>query len=683
MHEQTLLAFFDKMDADGNGEVQYYELEVGLDTLSSRIPSYYTVALGIKEELVDLEDGLVTRAAWIRACDNAVIQAGESIGTLSSLLPHLARAVTALDRDKVLRRAQQRLLFGNSLVAPDLTRTKKRLIYGRSLDVPELGQEEFPKQRIEGVSTKKLEMAGLRRFEPCPEGYSFVDATLGSGAFARVFLVQSQATGELRAMKRIDRRAMMKNCNLTEEDVVRRIEHEFRHLQLTDHPHIVKLLDFGQDSRYSYFIMEAASGGDLKKLVDHAYSRLAKPGKGSADSTRKLTEAYVADVLEQTAHALHTLHLDGRIHMDVKLENLMLRSAELNRPDVVLIDLGFTENLPEYDGEVPMPAGTPHTMAPEVIETHLGKRPAGFDERCDLYSLGVVAFELLVGRPPYEPVYKGPPGPREVIDYEATLARIADVDLTTPLRQEAGRSQACLDLVRQLMAYRPEDRPSALECLRHDWLLKQGALRQARAARGAPTAQPLDANSAQWQCVLAQTRAASRVAEVQRAAAHLAARVPVSRLRRAEALLAAVGQQLCQKANREERAKILQDTLGVDEACARYVAPNVGAEGAHLEDFARACASLCAQREELLISRLFTALDAAGDRGLTLGEALGALERAAGGRLRRTDVAEWLGAAFPAVAGGSEEDAKLCREALERHFRAGGGARLVPAAGTE
>merc|ERR1719343_768312 len=124
-----------------------------------------------------------------------------------------------------------------------------------------------------------MERAGLRRFEACLEGYSIIDATLGAGAFARVFLVQNNTTGDMQAMKRIDRIKMQKTCKLSAEDVVCRIEHEFRHMQHTDHPHIIKLFEFRQDARYSYFVMEAANGGDLKSLVDRAYGRVWKRGK--------------------------------------------------------------------------------------------------------------------------------------------------------------------------------------------------------------------------------------------------------------------------------------------------------------------------------------------------------------------------------------------------------------------
>lgn len=234
---------------------------------------------------------------------------------------------------------------------------------------------------------------------------------------------------------------------------------------------------------------------------------------------RKLSEAYVANVLQQVLCALRSLHRDHRIHKDIKLDNLMLLRKE-GAPHVVLIDLGLAEKMPE-DGHGPVPAGTPGTMAT---------------------SLGVAAFELLVGHPPYATVHEG--GPSGPIHYRSTRAMMTNLGIRARL-VDAGRSEKVADLVELMLTIDPAQRPSALECLHHEWLLQHRELRRHRCLR-AEGRHSLSGASASLEEeikvgneVLTWKRAAiatsliefSRQSAGQRAAAYfLAAHMPVSQL---------------------------------------------------------------------------------------------------------------------------------------------------------
>jgi serine/threonine protein kinase len=72
-------------------------------------------------------------------------------------------------------------------------------------------------------------------------------------------------------MKRIDRQNMVDLLGLSKMAVHSMVENEFRQMRDEHHPHIVKLFEFLQDSRYSYFVMEVANGGDLRSLVQSTY----------------------------------------------------------------------------------------------------------------------------------------------------------------------------------------------------------------------------------------------------------------------------------------------------------------------------------------------------------------------------------------------------------------------------
>eukprot|EP00928_Gymnodinium_smaydae_P000583 TRINITY_DN1021_c0_g2_i1.p1 TRINITY_DN1021_c0_g2~~TRINITY_DN1021_c0_g2_i1.p1 ORF type:complete len:794 (-),score=172.65 TRINITY_DN1021_c0_g2_i1:87-2399(-) len=647
----------------GAGGVGRGELEVALDLSFSKVPGCYALVSELLEAIGDIEDqtAFVGAEDWRRACASALSDLAGDVFEAdgSELLPSLRAAVQKLSPERVRRKA------------------RKRVLSGRSIDVPSLGLETFPKQRIGGMSSRKLDLAGLHRFEPCLEGYSIVDANLGGGAYARVFLVKNETTGSLQAMKRIDRHKMMKRLQLPEQDVVKIVEDEFRHLQLTDHEHIVKLLEFKQDSQFSYFVMEAANGGDLRKLVDRTYGRGKKYQRKAPASTSltKLSEAYVAAVLDQALQALNYLHTDYRLHKDVKLENLMLRASE-GPPHVLLVDLGVTETLPEEDGKL-VPGGTAATMAPEVIDTYLGRRPAGFDERSDIYSLGIVAHELLTGTAPYEVAYQGG-GCEGVVDYDATRRRIGELGDPAAQLEAAGRSDGVTALVRQMLATDPELRPSSSECLESTWLMAQRTRRLQRSASSSSlhcSENQDDAEEVQARrdLVSADLRHFAQRSAMQKAAAyHLAANVPLGQLRHVAEGLQQVREPAANSETSSQLAALLKDATGLDTCCATHVAESMhfGGRGpVDFDEFVEACVTLCSEREHMLRDRVLHVLDATGDRGLSVDEVCTALAGAVHAEVKAADVQEWLLAApglpqFPA-----EAQLPISAEVLRSHLQ--------------
>ena len=143
---------------------------------------------------------------------------------------------------------------------------------------------------------------------------------------------------------------------------------------------------------------------------------------------------------------------ESRIHKDVKLENLMLLQS-LGPPHLVLIDLGVAET--NTSEKAPVPAGTPQTMAPEVLGCMLGR--GHFDDRCDVFSLGIVAHQLFTGTVPYQVAYRGGKsyGP---VDYEQTLRNMKEMEL-----KGLEVSKGALDFVMKMLELDPERRPTSLD----------------------------------------------------------------------------------------------------------------------------------------------------------------------------------------------------------------------------
>jgi ActR/RegA family two-component response regulator/predicted Ser/Thr protein kinase len=197
-----------------------------------------------------------------------------------------------------------------------------------------------------------------------------------------------------------------------------------------NHRSIADVLDFGITPRYLYLALEYFPCGSLRDRMKNLLS--------VADAT---------NYVEQIAEALQVVHRAGVVHCDLKPSNLMLTSD--NR--IVLIDFGSSRarllRRPAADPDVP--TGTPYYVSPEQID---GKDP---DERGDLYSLGVIFYEMLTGNLPFR---------------GASLAEILQAHRTTAipvLPQSLLRFQPLL--LRLLAKNRDERYPSAghfLEALR-------------------------------------------------------------------------------------------------------------------------------------------------------------------------------------------------------------------------
>src|SRR5581483_1803558 len=189
---------------------------------------------------------------------------------------------------------------------------------------------------------------------------------LGEGGQAHVFLARDLAgeQGEV-AVK------VLKAESARSEGFRR----EFEALSALRHPHLISVLDFGTtDEGAPYFSCEYFPGQDLVTAL------------AGASLDEKL------EVLAQVLRGLEYIHTRGLIHFDVKPQNLLVRRTERGW-HVKIADFGLAA---PADGRA-TPRGTPHYIAPEIAR---GSAPA--DRRADLYSLGVVAYELFCGARPYD-----------------------------------------------------------------------------------------------------------------------------------------------------------------------------------------------------------------------------------------------------------------------------------------
>ena len=207
-------------------------------------------------------------------------------------------------------------------------------------------------------------------------GYTILQK-IGESEAAAVYLAIAEDLGHNVALK-ISKRKHSNNEALVTDTGQRSImfQREFEAIAALDHPSIIDLFDYGIHEGVEFLAMEYFPCGDLK-------ARLQNP----------LTPAEAIAFLKEIARSLKVVHDAGIIHRDLKPPNVMLRDDG----SVVLIDFGLARSLLSGDGSTRTGVlrGSPYYMSPEQAQGET------LDARTDLYSLGVILYEMLAGRKPY------------------------------------------------------------------------------------------------------------------------------------------------------------------------------------------------------------------------------------------------------------------------------------------
>jgi len=205
-----------------------------------------------------------------------------------------------------------------------------------------------------------------------------IESVLAAGGVGIVYLARDRMLGRPVAVK-----LLLERAELSEADDIR-FRREARALAALQNPNIVAIYAYGKLDGKRYIVMEHVDGPSL-------FAVLAKD--------KRLPVATALDVTRQVAIGLAEVHAAGLVHRDIKPANILLRRLATGGVHAKIVDFGLsrlsgpTEPLQATLGfKLP---GTPTYMSPE----QLMRRP--LDGRSDLYSLGVVLFEMLTGTPPF------------------------------------------------------------------------------------------------------------------------------------------------------------------------------------------------------------------------------------------------------------------------------------------
>jgi tetratricopeptide (TPR) repeat protein/predicted Ser/Thr protein kinase len=241
---------------------------------------------------------------------------------------------------------------------------------------------------------------------------------LGEGGMGAVYRAHDRELDRVVALKVI-RPELARN-----EQVLRRFKQELILARQITHRNIIRIFDLGTAEGMRFITMEFIEGEDLSSI-------LARRGKLPAHEA--------AQIVAQVARGLEAAHAEGVVHRDLKPQNIMIDAEG----KASIMDFGIARSLETTTAMTRTGAllGTPTYMSPEQAQGHK------VDLRSDLYTLGIIFYELLTGKPPFEAEHP-----------MATLLRRIKEKPVPPIQLEPGIPKAINEMVLKMLATAPDDR---------------------------------------------------------------------------------------------------------------------------------------------------------------------------------------------------------------------------------
>ena len=260
---------------------------------------------------------------------------------------------------------------------------------------------------------------------------------LGRGKFGDVYLAREKKTKYIVAIKAIKKKQLLKAG----------VEHQLRReIEIQSHlrqRNVLRMFGYFWDEKRIYIILEFAPGGEVYKV-------LTTKGHFSEQTTAR----YICDL----SYALAYCHSKHVIHRDIKPENLLIGQ----KGDIKIADFGWSVHAPSSRRTTL--CGTLDYLPPEMVEGR------DHDATADVWSLGILTYEFLVGSPPFE-----------AEGWRATYSRISRVDLKFPPHVSSGAR----DLIQRLLVKDTSKRMRLVDLPKHPWIVHYTQKQPAAAAAAA------------------------------------------------------------------------------------------------------------------------------------------------------------------------------------------------------
>ncbi|TMW61312.1 hypothetical protein Poli38472_012503 [Pythium oligandrum] len=282
------------------------------------------------------------------------------------------------------------------------------------------------------------ELVQHKQVDDISELFDFQDV-IGTGHFGCVKRAISKKSGKEWAVK------VVKLHNEVDRDALR---NEIDILRRLHHPHIVRVLSSYEDQEHMYMVMQLCKG---KELYEYVYK-----------DKYRFTEDDVRRIIRALLRAVAFLHSNFVTHRDLKLENLLLENAE-NPNSLKVCDFGLSTRFKRGE-KLQKSLGTIDYVAPEVLDGE-------YNEKCDLWSVGVICYELLSRVSPFH-----------APTLDETMGKIFDAVLVFDDAVWTKYSPQAISFVKSLVKEDVDSRLSAEQALNHKWLqdLEQNAENTAR-----------------------------------------------------------------------------------------------------------------------------------------------------------------------------------------------------------